>query len=432
LGEAEEFRISNEGPDPTRSDSLPSVEHIAKALGPIVRRGLPVVPEFDDETLLSLPNVLIRTTDPCDRLGRVNALDELLRWHLSRYPDDRLKEVVAVLFGAAQGSRRQPIGDRRRESGRHLGVSAEHVRTGIQPGILQTLAWEIHRDAQDSLPTLGVSAGSARSGAGGDLVAERTSGAIEQLYRYLQEVTLRLEAADFCARCSLEIPASNRYRDTARFVSEQPSMNGDLALWMFTYVHLYFNEVLRDKASRDFLRENLPLEWWVWTRLDRPFLTEELEVLLQALSSAKDDDPHTFALELIEGEHGALRGRWSAMLASVEWPVSPIGATMPWERPTARHRGAAIEAARLACAVLQSRFGSLTMEAKEAEREFLYLVENTVDIALSESGVSAKNSDGRALEAIPRAALDARPPRYLQTADESVDWGVPFREWFSS
>ena len=91
----------------------PPVEVVAKALRPIVTSGLPVSPDFSDETLLGLRGVVARSIDQSDRLNRVKALDQLIRKLLVYYPDDELGEAARILFGLAPGSRGNNLTTRR-------------------------------------------------------------------------------------------------------------------------------------------------------------------------------------------------------------------------------------------------------------------------------------------------------------------------------
>ncbi|MBU2601881.1 MAG: hypothetical protein KKA32_06905 [Actinobacteria bacterium] len=130
----------------------PSVEAIVKALRPILTKGLPVRPEFGDETLLGLRGVVARSVDPSDRLNRVKALDGLIRNQLVYYPDDELSEAARVLFGLAPGSRGKNLTARRFQAASETGYETDHFRKHIEPKILKMLAWQLHQDSQNYIP----------------------------------------------------------------------------------------------------------------------------------------------------------------------------------------------------------------------------------------------------------------------------------------
>jgi hypothetical protein len=133
-------------------DSPPPVEHIAKALRPIVNTGLPVQPSFADETILGLRGVVARSVDPSDRLNRVKALDDLLARLLVHYPDDQLGPAARILFGLAPGMRGQNLTNRRLVAAGVIDREAEHFRKRIEPEIVSAVAWQLHKDSQNYIP----------------------------------------------------------------------------------------------------------------------------------------------------------------------------------------------------------------------------------------------------------------------------------------
>lgn len=130
----------------------PPVEEITKALRPILASGLPILPKYDDETLLALRSVVARSIDRDDRLSRVKALDELVSRMLIHYPDDNLGESARMLFALAPGVRGKNLTARRQAAAEAAGYEAEHFRKRIEPEILKMLAWQLHRDSQNYIP----------------------------------------------------------------------------------------------------------------------------------------------------------------------------------------------------------------------------------------------------------------------------------------
>ncbi len=130
----------------------PSVEAIAKSVRPILTSGLPISPDFVDETLLGLRGVVARSIDPDDRLNRVKALDQLMRSLLVHYPDDELSEAARVLFGLARGSRGKNLTARRTQAASETGYESDHFRKHIEKKILKMLAWQLHQDSQNYIP----------------------------------------------------------------------------------------------------------------------------------------------------------------------------------------------------------------------------------------------------------------------------------------
>ncbi|MEU4194863.1 hypothetical protein AB0E69_23395 [Kribbella sp. NPDC026611] len=130
----------------------PDMPELVKALRPVLRAGLPLDPDLEDERLLGLRGVHARSIDPRARLSRIKALDGLLRRLLVHYPDDVLGEAARVLFGLAPGTRGKNISERREQAARDAGYDADHLRKRIEPKILRQLAWQLHQDSQNYVP----------------------------------------------------------------------------------------------------------------------------------------------------------------------------------------------------------------------------------------------------------------------------------------
>ncbi|TFV62040.1 hypothetical protein E4P41_08550 [Geodermatophilus sp. DF01-2] len=139
-------------PPPPVSERPPEPEVIAKALGRIVRRGLPVTPGTADDDLLALRGVWARSIDPDDRAYRVQGLDRLLRELLTDYPDDELRSAAQVLFGMAPGSRGTTLTKRLERVAQEQSYTFDHVRQDIQKKIVQQVAWLVHVDSQTYTP----------------------------------------------------------------------------------------------------------------------------------------------------------------------------------------------------------------------------------------------------------------------------------------
>jgi len=130
----------------------PPVSELTEALTPILRSGLPVDPDLDDERLLGLRGVYARSIDPKERTSRVKALDGLLRSQLVHYPDDHLGEAARVLFGLSLGARGRTLTERREQAAVEARYDADHLRKHIEPKIVRQLAWQLHQDSQNYIP----------------------------------------------------------------------------------------------------------------------------------------------------------------------------------------------------------------------------------------------------------------------------------------
>jgi hypothetical protein len=127
---------------PTKS---PAPEAVVGALGQILRNGLPLNPASVAQDLLDLRGVAARATDPTDASSRTAALENTLRALLARYPDPRYAGAARALFGLT------PTGGTltsRRDRAAHLADhEVHHVRSRVEPRILEELAWQLVSDS---------------------------------------------------------------------------------------------------------------------------------------------------------------------------------------------------------------------------------------------------------------------------------------------
>lgn len=388
--------------------------------------GLPVFPEFDNEALLGLPSVLARSSDPGDRLSRVKALDELLRWHLDRYPDDALKDVAWILFGTATGNRRQPIGKRREAAAVLLSVDPEHVRTGIQRKILKGIAWELHRDSQESLQRTHKPADHDL-----DLPAtpsgQSTVGALRQLYRYAQETVLLVEAHDqLCERKRSLTDRGNKYALQIESFPISYRLYADTALWAYAYFRLYFGRVMSDPSGREFLREHLSMEWWRYTRARACLNEDQARRLVDELAELERDEPLELSGNLHRDPLGeAIHTRWLSLMSTIDSGGASDASgqiAVSWT-----HRDQLIRDLLALCAQLQLAFPETTLDASHAEARFESAITCMGAAGLLECHVSRDDADGEAAFALMEKTFEGRPRRYRRGVAERVCW--PASKW---
>lgn len=413
---------------------LPSVEQIATALGPIVKKGLPVYPEFADETLLGLPGVLNRSHDPDDRLSRVKALDELLREHLAQYPDDVRLEVAGILLGVKTGSRRQPIGERRKAAARCLGVGTEHVRTGIQPKVIKTLAWELHRDSQENAlvpQRVAQTRGGGQAGAPFLLVqlpdedstqgvsfSARAGRAGKHLYRYVQHTILSIEAYEACSRC--EVAANREDHEGLRIVPARRTVYSDESLWMFVHCMEYLREMKSDSAAREYLREHVSIQWWDLGFF--PFDHVYGARLHQTLVEDESDSPRTF-VELLskDAEGAAIAEEWLAILTG-QWQDRSRHSEAD-DLPLSMDRRGLLDDLLELCATLQHLFPEETLSTAEVSSQFRQAIVGLTTWGRADEGVMPITEQHRRGLELVKDALDNPPERYaLRSREEKVAW----------
>lgn len=314
-------------------DRLPSVDEIATALRPIVKAGLPVDPEFADETLLQLPAVLRRSSDPADRLSRVKALDELLNEHLDKDRDGGLGEVARILLAVATGFRGEPIGKRRDAVARLLCVTAEHVRTGIQPKVIKAIAWELHRASQQSAiesasPTSSDALTAVAAGILEKALFPDAQRVAKQLCWYAQEATTYVIAFDIAARAIGDLRSRHECWQEPRYITSR-STSSERGLWAFAHCCTHMRSLERDDVGREFLAEHFsvsPWPLWLDGRLGRDSIIELQRALLQAVP----DEPRVFTEALLTTDRGAFVEReWLELISASADELTPESPLLP-------------------------------------------------------------------------------------------------------
>lgn len=285
---------------------LPAVEDIEAALGPIVASGLPVPPGFANETLLGLPGVVSRSANADDRLSRVKALEELLGEMLAKYPDDRLRQAVQVLFGVAPGSLGLGVMKRRERAAALSHYGATHFRKRIEKKILKELAWLLYRESHDVLnrSELATLSPDARR-------------RVRESFWCMQETLLYLESFDMACRFIEEAHDWEEYYRTARVAMASRNTHSDAALWACVHLSESLGALEQDEASRRFLGVRLSADDW-WNAMNIPFGGNQGTSVRQILIELEPDEPDVFAEAVLQAVDGPLLYRqWLDFLGSV-------------------------------------------------------------------------------------------------------------------
>jgi hypothetical protein len=399
------------------------VDDVADALGPILAKGLPISPDYDDERLLGLSCVLERCLDPTDRLNRVKVADELLREVIAAYPSDDMGHAVRLLFGVASGSRGGTLGKRR---GLALGASKlndeRHFRKNIVPKIVRTLAWQIVQRTLEPRPSR--------------VLSSEMSENARQLYRYAQRALVLLEAFDLCAKFAVRLRVFligarlgelhpdqittdwltiYGYDDSAvQLVPASRTMEGDRGLWALAYCHRYLRTLLRDRDGRDYVREGLPPETWESLQRYPAFKSEDTDRLISALGEGGIDSPSAFVQRLCSDTQGrAIHEYWLELLNAQS--------AEPGDMPFALTRTTTIRHLLELCIALQHRFAEETLAAPAEDFEdavVSLVIQRTRELGVTDG---AGDEIRAASQHLQDAILDYAPPRYEVAMKESRD-----------
>lgn len=273
----------------------------------------------------------------------------------------------------------------------------------------------------------------------GSSSANESKRKLEQVYRYAQDVAVKLEA--FHAGASVAAAEDPAF-DT--FFEERSPGDGELAaggsflnlvsqtdqplvswsLWSYAFLQRYMREVARDGHARDLLREDLPPSWSIGDRTSVPFTEPEIDLLLDILQSNAGGDPIDFEESIVRTEPGRLLyERWDELLHSTDWRVQytePVH-----ESVTARTRAALLASVVEMCRVLQVRFPEQTLSAETASNDYCLAF-----FSVSSSAIRRRPAPGQGQAAEPKASTPSEEAaevglglRYLGTQADVIDWG---------
>ncbi len=141
---------------PTQSQEItpPSLDHLAKGLKQVLRRGLPVTPDHAPDVLLGLRGVAARAIDADDFLSCVKALNGLLLSLLLALGDSEEAQALQILFAANASDRGTTLTSRRARASRvgSWDYDFDHFRKRVEPRLVRDLAWLLHEDSQNYTP----------------------------------------------------------------------------------------------------------------------------------------------------------------------------------------------------------------------------------------------------------------------------------------
>ncbi len=119
---------------------------LAKALLPLLVKGLPVSEACAGDVLANLRSVYARAVVPQDRASRVAALNELLPRMIATLSDPTYREAVQILFGLAPGTRGTTHTARRRQAADRMHYSPDHFREAIEEKLVEAVAIAVRDD----------------------------------------------------------------------------------------------------------------------------------------------------------------------------------------------------------------------------------------------------------------------------------------------
>lgn len=252
-----------------------------------------------------------------------------------------------------------------------------------------------------------------------DVLPDAARHAARQLYRYAQGTLLCIEEYDWSTRCGWKIPDGNRYAEVAQFVPADGGLSGERALWLYAHAQRYLRMLISDSAGGAYLRENLPMGWWL-NRIGVPFLKDaDWEEMELCLVESPIDEPKAFVERLMSSEGGVdMYATWLEVVRERPKPRKRSyidDASHVSDLNSLRHRLVAL------CVLLHGLFPEDAMPAGQAAASWSVGVRYLTHAGLNESlGVSCDGPDARELYNIAKLAVKNRPARHIFGQDEDV------------
>jgi hypothetical protein len=248
--------------------------------------------------------------------------------------------------------------------------------------------------------------------------------AAEQLFRYAKQTLLLFEEYDFCSRLPWRLPDTNEYMQGTLNTEVTRDHDTDRCLWAFVHCQSYLRILQRDRASRDYLRENLPMGWW-HTQLRIPFSDRDMASLEAIVPLIDLDEPKAFVEKLLESEPGRelyecwwldfLGGRPSRSLRP-----SGLDASHPTSLNRLRIRLVVL------CELLEEIFPGDRMPPAAAIASFVWDVQGMLNGRML-SRIRLAGDDGvdaQEVRDLWRRAREERPTRHIfgEQEDVSMEW----------
>jgi hypothetical protein len=211
----------------------PDAKAVHEAVRGLLKNGLPARLHDLVEPLLDLRGVIARSVKPEDALSRLDALNKLLKQTIRRWPREKERAALNVLFGLEKGYSGGNLTARRERAAGHTGYGPTHFRKVIEPTLISDFSaalWQDHlqyspRTEYAPLPT--EMSGDSPSLGPGD-------------YNEQEEVVSRIWSEVYGLRA--DIIAGGRAKKDQALHDEMPELRARI-LWrtakLLTYVEAY-------------------------------------------------------------------------------------------------------------------------------------------------------------------------------------------------
>jgi len=128
-------------------DKEPEGDALAGAVRGLLKHGLPARLRDSIGPLLEMRGVIARSVKPEDSMSRLDALNKLLKQTIRRWPREKERAALNVLFGLEKGYASSNLTARRERAAGHTGYGPTHFRKVIEPKLISDFSaalWQDH------------------------------------------------------------------------------------------------------------------------------------------------------------------------------------------------------------------------------------------------------------------------------------------------
>lgn len=246
------------------------------------------------------------------------------------------------------------------------------------------------------------------------------------IYLHAQPVMMIIDAYDFLARCTEAIATDGRCRKTTHVVPSEHTAISDDGLWNNAYCNRYLLRLQEHPKGREFIREHrVPPSEWPLVGVGLPLGVEQQSRLDRALSEGSRDGALWLMDSLSTDEHGEMiKQRWLKFLTDPPPAPDRFAECGPLEISRG-HRADCLEELLWLCVTLEGAAPEYSLSARYVHDLYELRVSLLIEHALEESGVERDSGEYTVIKEVVEALDLARPGRYTQEHDGSVDWDLP-------
>ena len=127
-------------------DEESNADAVDQAVKGLLKHGLPARLRDQIDPLLGLSGVIARAVKPEDSLSRLDAMNKLLKQTIRRWPREKERAALNVLFGLEKGYAGSNLTARRERAAGHVDYGPTHFRKAIEPKLISDFSGALWQD----------------------------------------------------------------------------------------------------------------------------------------------------------------------------------------------------------------------------------------------------------------------------------------------